>query len=45
MRPFAFQAAATPADALSAMRGATGQTPERSGAEYLAGGTTLIDLM
>jgi len=41
MRPFAFQAAATPADAIAAARG-TSQT-ER--VEYLAGGTTLIDLM
>lgn len=44
MRPFAFQAATTPAQAVAANRDANA-APGQQHAAYLAGGTTLLDLM
>ncbi len=46
MRPFAFQSVATPADAVAAARSGGASQPHADlDSAYLAGGTTLIDLM
>ena len=45
MRPFTYEAARTTAEAFAAARGATGTSHVTSTAQYLAGGTTLLDLM
>ncbi len=45
MRPFTYATARSTADAFAAARGATGTSHATSTAQYLAGGTTLLDLM
>ena len=45
MRPFTYESAENTAAALRAFAGATGHSAAASSVQYLAGGTTLIDLM
>ena len=45
MQPFAFERPATPAAAVRAVAAARGSSALASPAQYLAGGTTLLDLM
>jgi xanthine dehydrogenase YagS FAD-binding subunit len=45
MRPFVFEAVNTAADAVRAAAASGTRSPPHNGTEFLAGGTTLIDLM
>jgi xanthine dehydrogenase YagS FAD-binding subunit len=45
MQPFVFERAESPASAVRAGAAARGPTPLASPTQYLAGGTTLLDLM
>ena len=45
MQLFSFEAVSTPSEAIAAAKGASGASHVTSSTQYLAGGTTLLDLM